>query len=213
MKILVLQVSVWVLIVTLLSCNTKEVKTEPLDKKVSVKDTLHPITPETENAYAPVDISPMDMSYYPADYPKLKMENKNMALPIMRVIYSRPHLQGRKLFTNVLRYGEPWRLGANESTEIQFYRNATIQSKAIKAGRYVLYCIPQTDKWEIVLNTNIDSWGLKQDTTKDIQHFAIPVTHHNRALEYLTLVFEKTKTGANLIIAWDEELVKLPIDF
>jgi hypothetical protein len=213
MKLLARQMSALILLLFLLSCNAKEEKKEPIGRKEPVKDTLHPITPETVNAYAPVDASPMDMSYYPVDYPKLKMANSNLSLPVMRVIYSRPRLHGRKLFPNVLKYGEPWRLGANDATEIQFYRNVTIQNKQIKAGRYILYGILQPEKWSIVLNSDVDSWGLKQDTTKDIQRFEIQVTHHNPALEYFTLVFEKINTGANLILGWDEELAKLPISF
>lgn len=213
MKIIAPQLSILISILFILSCNEKNEEKEPLDKKVSVKDTIHSVTPETENAYSSIDVSPMDMSYYPVDYPKLKMNNKGTSLPVMRVIYGRPHLQGRKLFLDLLKHGEPWRLGANEATEIQFYRNVTIQNKQIRAGRYILYCVPEPNKWNIMLNSNIDSWGLKQDTTKDIQRFEIPVTHHNRALAYLTLVFEKTDSGANLLMGWDEELAKLPINF
>jgi len=213
MKILVRQLSALILVLFLLSCNAQEKKKLPADKNNIAKDTSHPITPETVNAYAAIDISPMDMSYFPVDYPILKMSNKSISSPVMRIIYSRPRLQGRKLFPDVLKYNEPWRLGANESTEIQFYRDVTIQNKQVKAGRYILYCIPEQDRWSIVLNSYIDSWGLRQDTKKNIDQFEIPVTHHNPALEYLTLVFEKTNTGANLIIGWEEELAKLPIDF
>ncbi|HLG39212.1 MAG TPA: DUF2911 domain-containing protein [Chitinophagaceae bacterium] len=167
----------------------------------------------TANPYVIVDLSPMDMSYYPKDYPKLKMGNSKIAPPVMRMIYSRPHLEGREIFHDVLKYGDVWRLGANESTEIDFYRDVTIQRKPVKAGRYILYCILGPATWDIVLNSNVDSWGLEQDSTKDIQHFEIPVKHGNPELEYLTMVFEKTSTGADLIIAWDDVLAKLPIDF
>jgi Protein of unknown function (DUF2911) len=213
MKIVTQQLNVVILLLFLLSCKGRKEENEPINQKSPAKDTVHNVTPETINAYSPLDISPMDMSYYPADYPKLKMENNNLSLPVMRVIYSRPHLQGRKLFIDLLKYDERWRLGANEATEIQFYRDIAIQDKQIKSGRYIIYCIPEPDKWTIVVNSNVDTWGLKQDTTKDIQRFEIPVTHHNPKLDYLTLVFEKTNTGANLIMAWDEEVAKLPISF
>jgi len=131
----------------------------------------------------------------------------------MRIIYSRPHLQDRKLFPDILKYGERWRLGANEATELQIYQDVSIQGKQIKSGRYIIYCIPEQDIWVIVLNSNVDTWGLKQDTTKDTQRFEIAITHHNPKLDYLTLVFEKTNSGANLIMGWDEELAKLPINF
>src|ERR1043166_2060726 len=98
------------------------------------------------NPYEPVDISPMDMSYFPVDYPKLKMTHSINTPPVIRLIYSRPHLQGRRLFIDLLKYGEPWRLGANEATEIEFYKNVIIQNKKISRGRYVLYCIPEAHR-------------------------------------------------------------------
>lgn len=165
------------------------------------------------NSFAGVDLSPMDLSYYPVDYPIQKMTGSISTPPVMRLIYSRPHLQGRKLFRDLLKYGQHWRLGANEATEIEFYREVIIQSKKIPAGRYILYCIPEETKWTIVLNNNIDTWGLQIDSTKDFQRFIIPVTRNNPEMEYLTLVFEKTGNGTNLIISWSDFLAKLPIEF
>jgi hypothetical protein len=207
-----LQLTITALLFFLFSC--KEKKEQPPVKNTPLKDTPQNIkTDSFSNPYVIVDVSPMDMSYYPVDYPKLKMAKQVTLPPVMRLVYSRPHLQGRELFHDVLKYGEYWRLGANEATEIEFFRDVTIQSKKIKAGRYILYCILGEGTWKIVLNSNLDSWGLQQDSTKDIQHFEIPVTHGNPSLEYLTMVFAKTTTGAELIIAWDDVVAKLPIDF
>lgn len=212
MKMIRQQFSALMFIIFIFSCKEKE--KQPAAKPDIINDSVMHARPEnTGNPYATVDISPMDMSYYPADYPKLKMTNNSIPPPAVRVIYSRPHLQGRELFHNVLKYGDSWRLGANESTEIQFYQDVTIQDKKVKAGRYILYCILGPDKWTIVLNSNLDSWGLTQDTAKDIQRFEIPVTHGNSALEYFTMVFEKTTAGADLIMAWDDVMAKLPINF
>lgn len=200
------------LFIFLFSCQSK--KNEPIQKtEPEISDTSIVVRSEfAPNLFIPVDVSPMDMSYFPADYPKLKMMDSISTAPVMRIIYSRPHLQGRKLFKDILKYGEPWRLGANEATEIQFFRDVTIQSKKVSAGRYIVYCIPEQDKWMIVLNSNIDTWGLKIDSKKDLFHFEIPVTNNNPVLEYLSILFEKTKTGANLVVAWDDIVARLPID-
>jgi hypothetical protein len=166
------------------------------------------------NPYATVDISPMDMSYFPPDYPKLKMSHTTSIPPMARVVYSRPHLSGRKLFHDVLRYDESWRLGANEATELQLYTIAKIQDKQIPAGRYVLYCIPHQDTWTIVLNANLDSWGLTQDSTKDIARFVVPSKTTNTRLEFFTMVFEKKgETSTELVMAWDTTEARLPIEF
>ncbi len=195
------------------SCEQKK-KAEPVEQVPLKQDTLvaqpRDIAP---NTYAGVDISPMDMSYFPVEYPKLKMANVNLAPPIARVIYSRPQLQRRALFNEILRFNEPWRLGANEASEISFYKPVTFQGKNISAGRYTIYGIPHPDKWTIILNTNIDTWGLKQDSTKDVARFEIPVSANGTSLEYFTMVFEKTDNGANLVIAWADLVARLPIEF
>jgi Protein of unknown function (DUF2911) len=196
----------------LFSC--KENEQPPPVKNDPPKDSIPNAKPDSSsNPYVIVDVSPMDMSYYPVEYTKLKMAKQASQPPVARVIYSRPHLQGRKLFNAVLKYGEYWRLGANEASEIEFFRDVTIQTKKIKAGRYVLYCVPESATWKIVLSSNIDSWGLQQDSTKEVQRFEIPVTHNNPSLEYFTMLFAKTTTGAELIIAWDDVVAKLPIVF
>jgi hypothetical protein len=160
-----------------------------------------------------IDKSPMDMIYFPVDYPKIKMANGAVASPVMRVIYSRPHLAKRHLFHDLLKYEEPWRLGANESTEIDFYKTVTIQGKKIAPGRYILYCIPHPETWTIILNSNIDSWGLLQDTKKDVQRFEVPITTNSPTQEYFTMQFKKMETGANLEMSWDNVAAELPIQF
>lgn len=199
-------------LVFITGCSNKEKK--PVETNIVSKDSSgKKPTVKNENPYKIVDISPMDMSYCPDDYPISKMGNTLSTLPLARVIYSRPHLQGRKLFYNLQKYGEPWRLGANESTELDVYSDAYIQDKKIKAGRYVLYCIPQPDNWTIIINSNIDSWGLHPDSTKDIARFIIPVKQTANHLEYYTMIFEKTSDGADLLMAWDNLEARLPFRF
>lgn len=192
------------------SCKNEKAKENPSITMPDSSERLRTNVPV--NSYSPVDVSPMDMSYFPVDYPKLKT-NATVEPPSARVIYSRPHLQGRKLFGEILKYGEPWRLGANESTELDLYKNATIQGKEVKAGRYVIYCIPEKYKWTIVLNSNIDSWGLHPDPSKDIARFAIQVRTSQESLEYLTIVFRNAGPGAEFLMAWDNVEASLPINF
>lgn len=163
-----------------------------------------------KNAYADVDVSPMDMCYYPQNYPQLKMTNPKMAPPVMRLIYSRPHLQHRKLFHDILKYGEPWRMGANEATELNVFQPVKLNNKTLATGRYSIYCIPQDQYWTIAINSNLDTWGLKIDATKDVVRAKIPVTHNNPHLEYLTMMFEKNGEDVDLVIGWGDVVAKLP---
>jgi hypothetical protein len=165
------------------------------------------------NAYAPVDLSPMDVSYVPVEYPINKMTHPDIGLPLARVVYSRPHRQGRPIFGVLLKYGEHWRLGANEATELELFQDATIQNKKVPKGRYILYCIPQHDTWTVVFNTNLYSWGLKQDATYDTFRFSIPVEQTTTSFEFFTLVFQKSGAGADMLMAWENTMARLPISF
>jgi hypothetical protein len=163
----------------------------------------------------PVDKSPMDMSYYPNGYPVSKIQDKPTDPLVARVIYSRPQKNGRTIFGDLLEYGKVWRLGANEATEIEFYENVKVNNTKVKKGRYTMYCIPYADKWTIIINKETDTWGsFKYDMKKDVVRIDLPVQKQNDITEEFAMVFEKAATaGANLIIAWDNVRVSLPIVF
>lgn len=197
------------LLVALLGCNEKPEK--PVTTRPLVRDTNSlPVRKEPANPYAAVDVSPMDMAYLPVDYPKLSVKRPQ---PVARVIYSRPHKQGRKIFGELLKYGEPWRLGANESSELEFFQAVTIQDKTVPAGRYVIYCIPEAGSWIIALNSNLNSWGLNIDPAKDRFRFTVPIQTKNMSVEYFTMVFQPASKGADLVIAWDNVEARLPIQY
>lgn len=154
------------------------------------------------NPFQPVDVSPMDMSYWPADYPKLHMAGQIKTPPLARVIYSRPQLQGRKIFPEILQYEQLWRLGANEATELQLFKDAEIEGQLIKAGRYTLYCIPHPDSWTLIFNTTTDTWGLREEHSTDFARVEVPVTQSALELEHFTMVFLEKEAQTELFIGW-----------
>jgi hypothetical protein len=153
----------------------------------------------------------MDMSYFPVDYPKLKMTGSIHEPPIARVIYSRPQKNNRTIFGNLVKYGSIWRLGANEASEIEFFRDVNITDKKVAKGRYIIYCIPQEDNWTLVLNSDLFTWGLKIDSTKDEYKFNIPIAKTRFPYELFTMEFEKAGKGMQLNMEWDSVKASLPI--
>lgn len=204
--------SLLVLLIFLLSCQSNDTP-EPTSFKPPVIKDSNIAKREPANPYAPVDLSPMDIAYLPSDYPIKKMNGEEKTPPVARLLYSRPHRQGRQIFGNIVKWGEPWRLGANEATEIRLFQPVTIQGKHIEQGQYTLYAIPHEDRWTIVFNSELYTWGLKFNTAKDVAKFDVPVTTHDRMIEYFTMVFVDTKTGADLVMAWENKEARLPIQF
>ena len=174
--------------------------------------TVITLSLQAQSKYNSIDKSPMDASYYPVNYPILKIQDKATETLVARVIYSRPQKSGRTVFGELVEYGKVWRMGANEATEIDFYKDVKIKGKKVKKGRYTLYALVNTDRWTIIVNSETDTWGaFKYDSKKDIARVDVPVTRNSEQVEALAIQFEKDGTGFNLVVAWDDVLVKMPI--
>lgn len=161
-----------------------------------------------------LDKSPMDMSYYPANYPVLRIQDKATEPLVARVIYSRPQKEGRTIFGGLVEYGQVWRLGANEATELELYRDVKVKDKKLPKGRYTLYAIPTETQWTIIFNKDTDIWGaFKYDSKKDVLRVDVPVQKSPTVIEPFTLSFNKSASGADMIMAWDEAMVTVPFAF
>lgn len=167
---------------------------------------------QTQNGrFSPLDKSPMDASYYPVNYPILKIQDKATEPLVARVIYSRPQKNGRVVFGELVEYGKVWRMGANEATEIDLYKDVKVGGKKLKKGRYTLYALVNENQWTIIFNSETDTWGaFKYDPKKDVVRVDVPVQKSPEQVEAMVIQFEKEGAGFNMVVAWDEILVKLP---
>lgn len=166
-----------------------------------------------------VDKSPMDMAYYPSraafrafeEKPEDKMANE----PVIRLIYSRPMKKGRKVFGELEKYGNVWRVGANETTEIQFFQPVTIGDTRFQEGRYTVYALINEGEWTFHFSTDLDGWGhyaYKPDET-GVGTITVKTEKTKDTVEALSIMFEKAEDGAHMIVAWDDTMARVPIQF
>lgn len=145
-----------------------------------------------------IDASPADIARYEAD-----------GETIAKVVYSRPQMKGREVFGELVPYGKVWRTGANEATEITFYKDVMFGGKAVKAGTYTLFTIPGEDSWKVMLNSELNQWGAyRRKQENDILEVEAGVKMLDDAVEAFTITF--TKDG-NMVFAWDKTMASLPI--
>ena len=97
-----------------------------------------------------LDDSPHDIVYF---------RTNKISPPTIKVLYGRPQKNGRDIFDEVIPYGEIWRVGANEATEVVFYKDVVFGETKVKAGTYVLYAIPNEKEWTLILSSRTDVWG------------------------------------------------------
>lgn len=169
------------------------------------------IPASSKSKVSPLDQSPLDMAYFPEDYTILKSQDKISQPPVARLIFSRPQKNNRKVFGELIPFGEVWRLGANEATEIEFFRDVKLGSKKLSKGRYTLFAIPNPRSWTIIINKDTDVWGaFKYDPAKDVARIDVPVKHITDTVEVFTMDFEKNGNNLRLDISWDDTSVSVP---
>lgn len=167
--------------------------------------------------FAKIDKSSMDATYYPTKATKrafAKTDAEKTALtPKIRVLYSRPLKKGRNIFGELLKFNEPWRVGANESTEILFMTDVKFGGTAVKAGRYSLIAVPTSDSWTFHLNTELDGWGnYSYNAEWDVATITVPTQSSEEVIEALSItLYEKSPNLVHLKIGWDKTIVELPI--
>lgn len=160
----------------------------------------------------PIDKSPMDMCTYPAGYPLLKIQDKATEPLVARVIYSRPLKNNRVIFGELLEYNTVWRFGANENTEIEFFKDVTINKTKIKKGKYSLFAIPTKEKWTIIINKDLNSWGsFKYEASKDVLRVDVPVQKSTEIAEAFYIYLDKFQNGFSMNAGWDDVKISLPI--
>ena len=133
----------------------------------------------------------------------------------VKVTYSQPHKRGRKIFGELVKYGEVWRTGANEAAEITLTGDLIIQTKTLKAGTYSLFTIPNESEWTIIFNKQLGQWGAyNYHEPSDILRITIPTQDTKDVIyESFTISFEQKNEIADMLLIWDKTKVAIPIRF
>jgi hypothetical protein len=127
------------------------------------------------------------------------------------ITYSRPAVNGRRIFGDLVPYNVVWRTGANFCTTLQLDADMYINGNLVKSGKYGLYSIPNREEWTIILNQDNSQFGsFNYDIKKDIVRFNVrPVALRNTA-EQLEFKFEQINSTAVFICL---EFEKIGIKF
>lgn len=130
----------------------------------------------------------------------------------VRIDYHRPGVKGRKIWGELVPWGEIWRLGANNATRITVGDPFVIGGKELPAGSYALFAIPrESGPWRIVVNSNAQQWGAffhKPDL--DLHSFEVR-PEPAELTEWMSFTLTPTAPGkAEIAMSW--ERLRLPFE-
>lgn len=132
----------------------------------------------------------------------------------VKIVYSQPHKNGRDIFGKLVPFGEVWRTGANEATEITITRDILINGQELKAGTYSIFTIPNEKAWTIIFNADLGLWGAyNYNAKKDVLRIEVPVTVTKDVAEAFTIGIDAKNDRADVFLHWDKTKVIIPVKY
>ncbi len=170
---------------------------------------------QKDSKWAELDKSPLDMAYYPANaaWRNYLTGEDRTKRPQMRITYSRPAKKDRDIFGTLVPYGQEWRLGANEATELTLYNAVDMDGTTVPRGTYTLSAVPQKDHWMIHVSSQNNIWGSEnRDMEQTVAKVKVMTETLPETKENLSMTFQRIDDEqAHLVMEWDNVRARLPI--
>jgi TolA-binding protein len=130
----------------------------------------------------------------------------------IEIRYHRPAVNKRKVWGELVPWGQVWRAGANENTTISVSSPVAVEGQKLAAGTYGLHMIPTETEWTVIFSAMADAWGsFGYDQKEDVLRVKVQPekTAFTERLEY-TFV-NPTDDSVTARLSWDE--LAVPIRF
>jgi hypothetical protein len=127
----------------------------------------------------------------PQPSPKGEVE-QIVGLTTIEVEYSRPSAKGRKIFGDLVPFGEMWRTGANMSTTVEVEGDVMVEGQLLPKGKYSLFTTPNPEMWVITFNKNPELGGVDERKAEE----DVLIVKDDKAV--LELRWENTVVGISL---------------
>ena len=118
--------------------------------------------------------------------------------------YSSPRMKGRKIYGDLVPFGEVWRTGANEATTLVSSADVVVGGKTVPAGSYTIFTVPGADKWTLIVNKKTGEWGIPYKYESDeLARVDMKVSKLPAPVENFTIAYDKSAGGCTLRIDWE----------
>ena len=128
------------------------------------------------------------------------------------VNYSSPRMHGRKIFGDLVPFGEVWRAGADDATSFVPNVDLTVGGKSIPAGKYTMFTVPTPTKWTLIISKQTGEWGIPYPGEKfDFARTEMKVSKLGSPLENFTISFDQSGTSCIMKLDWETTRASIDI--
>ena len=122
----------------------------------------------------------------------------------IQINYGSPSVRGRKIWGELVPFGEVWRAGANEATTFETDKELTIEGLRLPAGKYSFFVIPNNEECTIIFNKEAKQWGAyKYNEKMDQLRVKVKQQIADSATEKLTYIINST----DVELVWEKWII------
>jgi hypothetical protein len=129
----------------------------------------------------------------------------------VKIVYSAPSVRGRKIFGDLVPYGQVWRTGANAATTLTTEGELDLKGLKVPKGKYTLYSLPTEGGLTLIVNKQTGQWGTKYDESQDLGRVPMEVSKPAAPVEKMEIKLTGEGDKGTLTIAWENVSATLPI--
>lgn len=120
------------------------------------------------------------------------------------VHYSSPRMRGRKIFGDLVPYGEVWRAGADDATSFTANADVIVGGKTVPAGKYTLFTLPAESKWTLIVSKQTGEWGIPYPGAQfDFARMEMKIAKLPAVQQNYTISFDSAGTTCTMKLDWE----------
>jgi hypothetical protein len=148
----------------------------------------------------------------------------------VKVTYGRPYMRGRDILGTpsesddfLVPFGQMWRTGANEATEITVSGPVLVAGRRLEAGTYSVFTVPGPSEWAVHFNRQVGmdgtgrldpetgSFSQTYDAADDVLVVEASAEALPEEVEQLTIEFRPRVPGAwaDMVLMWERTEVTI----
>lgn len=138
--------------------------------------------------------------------------SQTVGLTDFKIEYSSPAVSGRKIWGELVPYGQLWRTGANRSTKVTFSKPVTIAGNKVEAGSYSIFMTPTAETWTVVLNSKSELSGTSgYDAANNVATFSVnpQACEMRERLSFQIVNF--SAENAEIWMEWEKVRIVIPV--
>jgi Protein of unknown function (DUF2911) len=137
------------------------------------------------------------------------------------IVYGRPYTkdpktgENRKIWGELVPYGEVWRTGSDEATLLITQKPIVIGETTVPAGAYTMWTLPNADGTaKLIINKQVGQWGIgpgSYDQEYDLVRIDLQKEALDAPVDQFTMAIAKNPSGGGILkMMWENTAFSAP---